>query len=89
MGLTTGDFPPVEPAKFMDMPYRDRIRTLSTHWAEYGFGTPKIVAFIYLAKVLFLFAIGGILIGTLSTGMDPFSPSEWWDEPIFYQKVVV
>lgn len=89
MGLTTGDFPPVEPAKFMDKPYLERIRTLSTHWAEYGFGTPKIVAFIYLAKVLFLFAIGGILIGTLTTGMDPFTPSEWWDEPIFYQKVVV
>jgi hypothetical protein len=42
MPLTTGNFPPVDPATFMDTPYRDRLKTLSRHWAEYGFGAPKI-----------------------------------------------
>ena len=44
MGLTTGDFPPVDPAEFMQKPYRERIKMLARHWAEYGFGAPKITA---------------------------------------------
>ncbi|MTD43824.1 DUF3556 domain-containing protein [Conexibacter sp. W3-3-2] len=89
MGLTTGEFPPVEPAKFMDMPYQERIKVLSRHWAEYGFGAPKITAIVYIVKLLVLYMGGGILVGALTSGLDPFSPSEWWDAPIFYQKVVL
>ena len=29
MGLTTGNFPPVEPAEFMRQPYRERVKVLS------------------------------------------------------------
>ena len=31
MGLTTGNFPPVDPATFMQTPYRERIKTLSNN----------------------------------------------------------
>ncbi|HEX4692356.1 MAG TPA: AAA family ATPase, partial [Solirubrobacteraceae bacterium] len=34
MGLTTGDFPPVDPAMFRQTPYRERIEPLALHWAE-------------------------------------------------------
>jgi hypothetical protein len=42
MGLTTWNFPPVDPATFMQTPYRERTKTLARHWVEYGFGAPKI-----------------------------------------------
>ena len=44
MGLMTGNFPPVEPAEFMRRPYRERLKTLTRHWVDYGFGAPKIYA---------------------------------------------
>jgi len=53
MGLTTGDFPPVDPATFMQTPYRDRLKTLSRHWVEYAFGAPKITGLIYIVKLIF------------------------------------
>ncbi|WP_372791546.1 DUF3556 domain-containing protein [Paraconexibacter sp.] len=89
MGLKEGDFPPVDPATFMDQPYRDRIKVLSRHWAEYGFGAPKITPLIYVAKLLVVYVIGGLLLATLTTGLDPFEPAVWWDQPIIWQKLVV
>ncbi|MCW3041444.1 MAG: hypothetical protein JWM31_3349 [Solirubrobacterales bacterium] len=89
MGLKEGDFPPVDPATFQDMPYQERIKTLSRHWAEFGFGAPKITAIIYIVKLIVFYAIGGILVGTLTSHLNPLHPKEWWDEPIFYQKAVI
>jgi hypothetical protein len=42
MGLKTGDFPPVDPTKLFDLPYLERVKLLSRHWVDYGFGAPKI-----------------------------------------------
>ncbi|TQC41948.1 DUF3556 domain-containing protein [Rhodococcus sp. WS4] len=89
MGLKTGDFPPVDPATFMDMPYRDRLKVLSTHWVEYGFGGALIVPLVYIARLFFPFIIGGIAIATLTSGMNPFHVNDWWNEPIFYQKAIL
>jgi Transmembrane protein of unknown function (DUF3556) len=89
MGLTTGNFPPVDPATFMDTPYRERIKTLARHWAEYGFGAPKITGLIYIVKLLLFYVLGGVLVATLTSGLDPLHPAEWWDEPIVYQKAVI
>ena len=89
MGLTTGDFPPVDPATFTETPYRDRIKTLSRHWAEYGFGAPKITALIYVAKLLFFYILGGALVATLTSGLNPLNPAAWWDELVVYQKAVL
>ena len=89
MGLKTGDFPPVDPATFMEKPYLERNKTLAAHWAEYGFGAPKITAIIYVVKLLVFYTCGGILVATLTSGLDPFAPGEWWDQPIFYQKAVI
>jgi uncharacterized membrane protein YkgB len=89
MGLTTGDFPPVDPATFMQTPYRERTRILSRHWAEYGFGAPKITAVVYIAKLLLFYMVGGVLVATLTSDLDPLDPSAWWNEPIVYQKLVL
>jgi hypothetical protein len=89
MGLTTGNFPPVDPATFPQMPYLERLKVLSRHWVDYGFGAPKITMIIYVFKALLLYMVGGVLVGTLTSDLDPVHPAAWWDEPIFYQKVIV
>jgi hypothetical protein len=88
MGFLTGTPPPVDPATFMQTPYQERIRTLTRHWVEYGAGLPKFVMLIYVAKML-LFAVGGILVSTVTSGLDPLAPATWWDQPIVYQKLVI
>ena len=89
MGLTTGNFPPVQPAEFMRQPYRERIKLLARHWVDYGFGAPKITGLIYIFKLVFFFALGGVLVATLTSGLDPLHPASWWKQPIVYQKLVL
>jgi uncharacterized membrane protein YkgB len=89
MGLKTGDFPPVDPTKLFDMPYLERVKLLSRHWVDYGFGAPKITHVIYVAKLLFLYITGGLLVSSLTSGLNPLDIASWWTEPIFYQKVIL
>ncbi|GAB26047.1 hypothetical protein GOPIP_091_00400 [Gordonia polyisoprenivorans NBRC 16320 = JCM 10675] len=89
MGFTTPDFPPVEPETFLDRPFLDRLRVLGAHWAEYGFGTPKMVHTIYLIKVGVLYIVAGLCIATFSSGLNVVDVGSWWNELIVYQKVVL
>ncbi|MFE9787637.1 DUF3556 domain-containing protein [Nocardia salmonicida] len=90
MGFKTGDFPPVDTETFLDLPLRERIRTLALHWAEYGFGTPKMIHTVYLVKVLVLYIIGGVAIATATSGTGPFwDVAQWWNQPVVYQKLVL
>src|SRR6201985_3842363 len=89
MGFMTGRFPPVEPATFMDKPYQERLKTLTRHWAENGFGSPKIIMVMYLLKLVFFYAVGGVLVGTLTSNLNPLHPSSWFFAPVFYEKAVL
>lgn len=89
MGLTTGNFPPVEPATFLREPYLGRIKVLARQWVDYGFGAPNITGLIYVVKLLFFYALGGILVATLTSGLDPLHPAAGWDAPVVYQNLVV
>ncbi|HWF24489.1 MAG TPA: DUF3556 domain-containing protein, partial [Solirubrobacteraceae bacterium] len=48
-----------------------RLKTLSRHWAEYGFGAPKITTLIYVAKLVLFYALGGVLVSTLTSHLNP------------------
>ncbi|MFT4042605.1 MAG: DUF3556 domain-containing protein [Gordonia sp. (in: high G+C Gram-positive bacteria)] len=89
MGFTQGDFPPVDPETFLERPFLERIRILGAHWAEYGFGTPKMVHVIYLIKVTLLYVVCGVSIATLTSGLDVLAVSSWWNETIVYQKLIL
>jgi hypothetical protein len=89
MGLTTPVPPPVDPATFMRMPYRERLKSLTRHWVDYGAGLPKIIMLVYVAKVVFFYGLGGVLVSTLTSDLNPLHPAAWWDEPIVYQKLVL
>ena len=89
MGLTTPNFPALEPGKtVMDIPYRERIKRFSRHWVDYGFGGPKLFPILYIFKLL-TFCITGWAVAALTTGLNPLDLSETWREPIIWQKLVV
>lgn len=90
MGFKTGDFPPVDVETFLDKPLMERVRILGQHWAEYGFGSPKILHAIYIAKLVVFYMLVGTLLASLTSGLGPiWQISDWWLEPIFYQKAVL
>ncbi|MCD5422881.1 DUF3556 domain-containing protein [Rhodococcus pyridinivorans] len=89
MGFKTGKFPNVDPATFRDNPFLDRVRTMSTHWVDYGFGTPKMVHTIYIMKLLVLYVGAGTAVVTLTSGLSWLDPLSWWNQPIVYQKLIL
>ncbi len=89
MGFTKPAAPPLDPDKVYDLPYLERIKVLSRYWAENGFGSPTIFHVIYVTKLLFFYILGGYLVGTLTSGFNPFHPSEFWTEPVLYQKFIL
>ncbi len=90
MGFTKPYFPDVDPDAFLKKPLRERMRILATDWAENGFGSPKMIHTIYIVKLVAFFAIGGITVATATSGLPAFwHVTEWWNQPIVYQKVIL
>lgn len=90
MGFTTGHLPPVDPDSFHERPFFERIRILATQWAEYGFGTPKMVHAIYIVKLLVLYIVGGLFVATATSGLGPFwDVAGWWPELVVYEKLIL
>ena len=69
MGFIKPDLPDVDPDTFMQKPLMERMRILAADWADNGFGSPKMVHTIYIAKLVFLYVLGGILVATLTSGL--------------------
>src|ERR1700751_1206315 len=89
MGFTQPDFAAVDPDTFLQKPLMERMRILAIDWAEKGFGSPKMIHTIYIVKLI-LFAIGGITVATATSGLPAFwHGTEWWNQPIVYQKVIL
>jgi hypothetical protein len=89
MGLLTPTDPPFEIAEWRRLPHLERIRPLAQDWAINGFGTPVAVYLLYVVKLI-LYAGGGLLVISATTpglGLDHLS--EWWTEPIVFEKAVV
>ena len=73
MSFTKPEFPPVDPDTFLTKPLMERMRFLAQHWTDNGFGSPRMVHAIYIAKLVFFYALGvlmtavGFLLGLLVT----------------------
>lgn len=89
MGFTETRFPNVEPEAFIQRPLQERLRVLTTQWAEWGFGAARNISVLYLAKVFGAWLIGGVLLVTLTSHLNPLDPASWWMNPIVYQKLLV
>src|SRR3974377_828183 len=87
MGFTKPDLPPVDPDTFMRQPLMDRMKVLALRWVEHGFGTPRMVHAVYIAKLLFFYILGGVVVATTTSRLPAFwHVADWWNQPIVYGK---
>ncbi len=91
MGFTTPDLPDVDPDEFLAKPLLQRVHILNLDWVENGFGSPKVLHCIYIAKLLLFYALGGVIVATVtSPGVPAFwHVLGWWNQPIVYQKAIL
>ncbi|HWS92855.1 MAG TPA: DUF3556 domain-containing protein, partial [Mycobacterium sp.] len=90
MGFSKPDLPAVDPDTFLRKPLMERMRLMAVDWAENGFGSPRMVHLIYILKLVVFFAIGGITVATVTSGLPAFwHVSQWWNQPIVYQKFIL
>jgi len=90
MGFTEPNFPRVEPEAFLNAPFLERVKVLALNWVENGYGVPRMVHTIYIVKLVFFYALGGIVLATVTSDLPAFwHVSEWWNQPIVYQKVIL
>ncbi len=90
MGFIEPTFPPVDPDEFLALPLMERMRLLVQHWVENGYGVPRVVHTIYIVKLLFFYILGGVVVATVTSNLPAFwHISQWWDQPIVYQKAIL
>ncbi len=89
MGFTQPYLPPVDPDEFLARPIRERLRFTTQDWVDNGFGTQTMVYFIYIAKLVVLYAFGGVLAATLTSGLQFWEVGTWWNQPVVYEKIVL
>ena len=90
MGFTKPNFPPVDPDTFLKKPLMERVKTLALNWVDNGYGAPRMVHTIYIVKLVLFYALGGIVVATVTSGLPAFwHVSQWWNQPIVYEKVVI
>ncbi len=90
MGFITPVLPEVEPESFLRQPLMERIRIINLKWVDHGYGAPRVIHVLYLVKMVFFYALGGIVIATATSGLPAFwHVSEWWNQPIVYQKAIL
>ncbi|MGA9358150.1 MAG: DUF3556 domain-containing protein [Mycobacterium sp.] len=90
MSFTKPEFPDVDPDTFLQKPLMERMRILALNWAENGFGSPRMIHVIYITKLVLFYALGAILVATLTSGLLAFwHVSQWWNQPIVYEKAIL
>ncbi len=68
----------------------ERIRIMTTKWADHGLGAPRMIHVLYIVKLVVLYALGGVVIATTTSHLPAFwHLSEWWNQPIVYQKLIL
>lgn len=81
---------PMEPAEFLQLPLRERMRILATTWTTEGFGTPRMLHVVYILKMFGLyFAVGLAITAWTTTGVHFGDPGTWFDQIVVYQKLAV
>jgi Transmembrane protein of unknown function (DUF3556) len=89
MGFTKPYRPQLDPDTFLRKPLMERMRILAVNWGEHGFGSPRMVQTMYIAKLVFFYALGGVLVATLTSGLPFWHVLAWWNQPIVYEKAVL
>ena len=64
MGFTKPDFPDVDPDDIPAEAADGADADPRADWAENGFGSPQMVHTIYIVKLVFFYALGGVVVAT-------------------------
>ena len=89
MGLMKPDAPDFDLDEWRSQSYPERLRMMCATWCTQGFGAPDVVYIFYVFKICFYIGVFfGIAALTPSLG-GPTSVSEWWSNPVAFQKAVV
>jgi hypothetical protein len=89
MGFINPTPPPFDVAEWRTKPHLERVKPLAQDWAINGFGTPYAIYLLYIVK-LAIFSIGAILVISTTDGLGGLGNfSDWWTEPIVFQKLLV
>ncbi|CAN3128021.1 DUF3556 domain-containing protein [Mycobacterium sp. smrl_JER01] len=89
MGFLQPTLPGYDTKNFLARPYLERVKLGCLFAAEFGWGLPKVVILIYIAKLAALYVVGGVVVATLTSGLNPLDLASWWPEFIVYQKLVL
>ena len=89
MGFFEPSPPPFELEEWKAKPHLTRLKPLVQDWGMNGFGSPTFVYFIYVLKLI-VFSVGALFVISLTPGLGTLGNlSDWWTEPIVFQKLAV
>jgi hypothetical protein len=81
--------PPFDLEAWKRGPHLARIKPLVQDWGLNGFGSPGFVYFLYVFKLVIYFG-GAMAVISLTPGLGSLGDfSDWWTEPIVFQKLAV
>ena len=81
--------PPFDLEEWKRKPHLARIKPLVQDWGLNGFGSPGFVYFLYAFKLV-VFSGGALAVISLTPGLGSIGDfSDWWSEPIVFQKLAV
>ncbi len=90
MGFITPTLPDVDHDEFLTLPLMERIRIMALKWVDAGYGVPRMIHVLYIVKLVVFYGILGVTIATATSDLPAFwHVSQWWDQPIVYQKAVL
>ncbi|MCA4726469.1 DUF3556 domain-containing protein [Mycolicibacterium fortuitum] len=90
MGFVRPTLPEVDLDEFLRLPLQERLRIMSLKWVDHGLGAPRMIHVLYIVKLVFFYALGGVAIATATSHLPAFwHVAQWWDQPIVYQKLIL
>jgi hypothetical protein len=90
MGFVKPALPDIDHEVFLRAPLMERIRIMTLKWVDHGYGVPRMIHVLYIVKLVFFYALGGIVVATVTSGLPAFwHVQQWWNQPIVYQKAIL
>jgi Transmembrane protein of unknown function (DUF3556) len=81
--------PPFDLEEWKRKPHLARLKPLVQDWGLNGFGSPVFVYLLYAIKLVIFFG-GAVAVISLTPGLGSLGDfSDWWTEPIVFQKLAV
>ena len=72
MGFIEPTLPKVDLEEFLRMPLQERLRIMCLKWVDDGYGAPRMIHVLYIVKLVFFYALGGVVIATATSHLPAF-----------------